>query len=160
MWAVSLQHSRITGPRAQDAAFHPFGLKSFNEADVHFLVISLRRLRAAASILEHAPQVWNPVRDAIQAFDARLPWLKHLRDVFEHLEDYAVDSNLRKSNTSRREIQVWSGGENGMQWLGLDVDWNEALLAAKVLCAAVKASNDALASQRAASDHAPSDSAG
>lgn len=160
MWAVSLQHNRITSPRPQDTAFHPFGLDSFNEADVHFLVIALRRLRTAASTLEHAPQVWNPVRDAIHAFDARLPWVKRLRDVFEHLEDYAVDSNLRKSDTSRRELQVWAGGENGMQWLGYDVDWMEALLAAKDLYAAVKAAHDSFTLQRTASDHTQGDKAG
>jgi hypothetical protein len=160
LWAVSLQHHRITSPRPQDAAFHPFGLDSLNEADVHFLAIALRRLRTAASTLEHAPQVWNPVRDAIQAFDARLPWLKRLRDVFEHLEDYAVDSNLRKSDTSRRELQVWSWGENGMRWLGHDVDWKEALLAAKDLYGAVRAANDSFASQRTANDQTQGDRAG
>jgi hypothetical protein len=160
MWAVSLQYDRITSPRPQDTAFHPFGLASFNEADVHFLVIALRRLRTAASTLEHAPQVWNPFRDAIQVFDARLPWLKRLRDVFEHLEDYAVDSNLRKSDTSRRELQVWSGGENGMQWLGHDVDWREALLAAEDLYRAVRAANESFASQRAANNHTQGDMSG
>jgi len=33
MWAVSLRHTRITSPRPQETAFHPFGLDSFNEAD-------------------------------------------------------------------------------------------------------------------------------
>lgn len=158
MWAVSLQHDRITRPRPQDADFHPFGVDSFHEADVHFLVISLRRLRTAASTLEHAPEVWDSVRRVVQAFDERLPWLTRLRDVFEHLEDYAVASNLRK--TSRRELQVWSGGENGMQWLGFDVDWKEALLAAKDLYGAVRAANGLLASRRAPNDRSQEDEAG
>lgn len=147
-WAVSLQHDRITKPRPQDKLFHPFGIDAFNEADVHFLVISLRRLRTVATTLEHAPQVWDSVRSAIQAFDARLPWLKRLRDVFEHLEDYAVDSNLRRSDTSRGELQVWSFDENGMQWLDYDIDWKEARSAAKDLYGAVKTAYDSLASQR------------
>jgi len=147
MWAVSLQHDRITRPRPQDNAFHPFGIDAFNEADVHFLAIALRRLRTVATTLEHAPQVWDSVHSAIQAFDDRLPWLKRLRDVFEHLEDYAVDSNLRRSDTSRRELQGWSASENGMQWLGYDVDWNEGLFAAEDLYAAVKTAYDSLAPQ-------------
>jgi hypothetical protein len=142
MWAVSLQHDRITRPRPQDKAFHPFGVDTFNEADVHFLVIALRRLRAVAITLEHAPRQWDSVRRAIEVFDARLPWLKRQRDVFEHLEDYTVDSNLRRSDTSRRELQVWSVGENGMQWLGHDIDWKEVLLAAKDLYDAVKMAYD------------------
>ena len=147
-WAVSLQHDRITKPRPQDKPFHPFGIDAFNEADVHFLVISLRRLRTVATTLEHAPQVWDSVRSAIQAFDARLPWLKRLRDVFEHLDDYAVDSNLRRSDTSRKELQVWSFDENGMQWLGYDIDWKEARSAAKDLYGTVKTACDSLTSQR------------
>jgi len=147
MWAVSLQHARITSPRPQDNAFHPFGIDGFHEADVHFFVVALRRLRTVATTLEHAPPQWDSVRSAIHSFDARLPWLKRLRDVFEHLEDYAVDSNHRRSNTSRREIQVWSASENGMQWLGYDIDWNQALSAAQDLYAAIKTALDSYSSK-------------
>ena len=139
MWAVCLQHDRITNPRPQDEEFHPFGVRGFNEADVHFLAIALRRLRAAAATIKHAPQQWDSVRPAIQTFDDRLPWLKRLRDVFEYLEDYAVDSNQRRSSTSRRELQIWSGCETGLNWLGYDIDWKEALDAARELFDAVKA---------------------
>ena len=147
MWAVSLQHDRITTPRPQDKTFHPFGIEGFNEADVHFLVIALLRIRRVATTIEHVPQQWPSVRRAIEIFDARLPWLKHLRDVFEHLEDYAVDSNRRRSRTSRRELQVWSSSESGMHWLGHNVDWEEGKLAAEDLYAAVKAPYDSLASK-------------
>lgn len=41
MFAVGLEHARITKPRPQDKAFHPFDTDSFNEADVHFLAIAL-----------------------------------------------------------------------------------------------------------------------
>lgn len=157
MWAVSLQHDRISRPRPQDKAFHPFGVDAFNEADVHFLVIALRRLRTVATTLRHAPQVWDSVHSAIQAFDAKLPWLKPLRDVFEHLEDYAVDSPLRRTGTSRRELQVWRAGEYGMQWLGYDVDWNKAELAAADLYEAMKNAYDSLSSQGELPDDQPQD---
>lgn len=148
MWAVSLQHDRITKPRIQDRAFHPFQLNTFNEADVHFLVIALRRLRTVATTLEHVPQVWDSVRSAIQSFDNSLPWLKKLRDVFEHLEDYAVDSNLRRTTTSRKALQVWSFDENGMHWFDYYIDWKEALTAAQNLYYSVKAAHSLLAKQR------------
>ena len=147
MWAVSLQHDRITRPRPQDKEFHPFGGGTFDEADVHFLVIALWRLRTVATTVEHVPQVWDSVRNAIKAFDDRLPWLKRLRDVFEHLEDYAVDSTLRRTDTSRRELQVWAGSKKGIQWLGYDVDWKEALSAAQDLYHAVKTAYGSLASK-------------
>lgn len=148
MWAVSLQYDRITRPRPQDKAFHQFGSDDFVEADVHFLVIALRRLRTVASTLEHAPKQWDAVRDAIQKFDARLPWLKRLRDVFEHLEDYAVDSDRRRTRSSRKELQVWVRGEKGLQWLGYDVNWHEAKLAAEDLYSAVINAYDSFASNR------------
>lgn len=150
MWAVALQHDRIVNPRQQDHSFHPFGLRNFNEADIHFLVIALRRLRQAAATIEYAPQQWESVHPAIQSFDARLPWLKRLRDVFEHLEDYAIDSNLRQSPTTRRELQVWTFNDHGVNWLGYDVNWWEAYAAAKDLYSAVKAANEAFVAQRSA----------
>ena len=147
MWAVSLQHDRINHPRPQDKDFHPFGIDSFNEADVHFLAIALLRLRTIATTLEHAPQVWDSVDSAIKDFDDKLPWLKRLRDVFEHLEDYAVDSNSRRTKTSRAELQVWRADENGMDWLGYYIDWNKAMLAAEDLYKALKKAYDSLSSQ-------------
>ena len=134
MWAVSLQHSRITDPRAQDKGYNHFSNMPFNEADIHFLVIALGRLRAVATTLKHIPEQWESVAEAIKAFDSRLPWRKPLRDAFEHMEDYAVESNSRHiKEISRKKLQVWSGRPNGINWLGYDIDWEETLLAAKDL---------------------------
>jgi hypothetical protein len=47
-----------------------------------------------------------------------------------------------------------------MQWLGLDVDWNEALVAAKNWYSAVRAANDSFASKGTANDHTQGDRAG
>lgn len=88
------------------------------------------------------PPVWDSIRNAIQIFDEKLPWIKHVRDVFEHLVDYAVDSNLRRTKTSRRELQVWGSFETGMQWMGYDIDWKRGLLAANDLFNAIKAAYD------------------
>ena len=138
MWAICLQHARITCPRPQDKEFHPFSVQSFNEADVHFLAIALRRLRAVVATIEHIAEQWGTVGPALQSFDHKLPWLKRLRDVFEHLEDYAVDSSHRRSSTSRQQLQVWSGSEKTVQsWLGYDIDWNQALDAAQELYSVV-----------------------
>ncbi len=147
MWAVSLQHDRIINPRPQDQAFYPFSPMSINEPDIHFLVIALRRLRQAAATIEHAPQQWDPVRREIENFDKRIPWLKRLRDVFEHLEDYAIDSNFRHSPVSRREIQTWSATTHSLEWLGYDVNWQEAHLAAEDLYKAVLAASKSFTSQ-------------
>jgi hypothetical protein len=137
MRAVSLQHDRIANPRSNDQPFHPFGMDTFHEADVHFLVITLVRLRRVATTLVFVPNQWGAVKSAIEKFDRELPWLKRLRDVFEHLEDYAVDSNLRQSSVSRRELQVWSANVEGIIWLDYNINWNQTLLAATELHASV-----------------------
>lgn len=142
MWAIDLQLSRIKSPRLQDADYHSFGVNSANDADIHFLVISLARLRRIAVTIEHVPTQWENVHLAINNFDARLPWLKRMRDVFEHLEDYAVDSNLKRSSTSRRELQVWSLTDNGIHWLGFDINWEESRAAAIELHASIKSAYD------------------
>jgi hypothetical protein len=147
MWAVSLQYDRIINPRPQDQAFHQFGVNDFNEADIHFFVIALRRLRQSATTIEQVPQQWDTIRRAIDEFDKRVPWLKHLRDVFEHLEDYAIDSNCRKSTTSCREIQVWSASKHSLIWLGYNVDYQEAHLAAKELYKAILSARNSFISQ-------------
>lgn len=110
----------------------------FHEADVHFLGIALTRLRDIATTLEHASFNMDSIKQAIIVFDSKLPWVKRLRDVFEHLEDYAIDSNLRKTETSRRELQVWSRSEEKMSWLGYEIDWNIAYEAAGKLFEAVR----------------------
>lgn len=147
MWALSLQYDRIVAPRAQDQRFHPFNVQHFHEADVHFFMIALRRLRQVATTIEQAPEQWPPVRRAIDDFDRKLPWLKRLRDVFEHLEDYAVDSNLRHTETSRRELQVWSAKENGLEWLSYRIEWREAVHAAEELYVCVKTAHSLLVAQ-------------
>jgi hypothetical protein len=139
MWAVSLQRDRLSKPREQDRPFHPFGIQGFHEADLHFLVIALGRLRKVAATIEHAPEQWNRVQQAIGVFDKRIPWLRRVRDVFEHLEDYAIDSDLRRTDTSRRELQVWEATDSGINFLGFEINWDDAHAAAEELYGAVKA---------------------
>jgi len=144
MWAVSLQRDRLSKPREQDRPFHPFSIQGFQEADFHFLVIALGRLRRVATTIEHAPEQWNRVQQAIGVFDNRIPWLRRVRDVFEHLEDYAIDSNLRHTDTSRRELQVWKAADSRVNFLGFETDWEDADAAAEELYGAVKAAYDSL----------------
>lgn len=143
--AISLQHDRITNPRPQDKVFHPFGADYFHEADVHFLAIALQRLRKTVKTLEHVPQLREKARIAGHSFDESLPWVKRLRDVFEHIEDYAVDSNKRHTKTtSRQDLQVWSADSNGMRWLGYDIDWSKTLDVAHDLHTMITSASDML----------------
>ncbi len=78
------------------------------------------------------------MQSAIGRFDKALPWRKRFRDVFEHLEDYAVDSSRKKTHTSRRELQVWQVTDKGIRWRGYDVNWDDAVNASMDLSGAVE----------------------
>ena len=157
IFAISLQHDRVTSPRPQDKVFHPFGADYFHEADVHFLAIALQRLRKIAKSLEYVPQLRDRARSAGRTFDESLPWVKRVRDVFEHLEDYAVDSNRRHTKTTlRQDLQVWSADSSGMKWLGCDIDWSKTLAVAQELHTMITSASDGIVVQAKNSDkHTP-----
>lgn len=139
VWAIALQIDRIKNPRPQDILYHRFDDDSFLEADIHFLIIALRRLRTSATTIEHVPSKWPEVEKAINEFDNHLPSLKTMRDVFEHLEDYAVDSNKRRTNVSRSMLQTWVASKDGIQWMDEELKWDDCQTATRDLFETVKA---------------------
>jgi len=59
-------------------------------ADIEIALVHLLRLRRAAVILQDHVEGCEGLSDAVAAFDARLPSLKHLRDTEEHFDDYIL----------------------------------------------------------------------
>jgi hypothetical protein len=57
--------------------------------EAHFLLIALRHLvmslEVCADVLDD-----ERIRSVREAFEARAPWLKHFRDVLEHLDEYTT----------------------------------------------------------------------
>lgn len=125
MHAVALQVRRLASEESEDSTF---ALRWW--ADLQFLVVALRRLRRAADLGEKADNQTGSVRAAIADFDAELPTLAVMRNVGEHVDDYALDSPKRRHKAiDRRQLQVgtwdgrsyrWLRDDNG-QWLELDV---------------------------------------
>ncbi|MBK3816463.1 MULTISPECIES: hypothetical protein [Paraburkholderia] len=88
---VALQHRRLQTTEPEDAAF-VFRWWS----DLQFLVVALRRLRRAAAIGVRVPSVSERTKCAIDSFDRLLPDLAKMRNIGEHVDEYAVDAPKRR----------------------------------------------------------------
>jgi hypothetical protein len=105
--------------------------------DFHFFVVALTRLRRAAVLASKIDVLKPRMRAALSEFDAALPHLKTMRDVAEHIDDYAVDSG-RNSKISRKELEVASRNGDTWHWLGFTTNIEAAFVAAAHLFEALK----------------------
>jgi hypothetical protein len=134
VWAVALQHRRL---RTQEPEDDHFVFRYVT--DLQFLIVALRRLRRAAELAARAPDVSADLGAAVNAFDSALPALAVMRNVGEHIDEYAVDHPKRRHRkVDRRQLQVsvWNGST--YQWLGHELDIDAALTAAENLYHAIK----------------------
>lgn len=89
-FTVALQHRRLQTSEPEDDIF------VFRWwADLQFLVVALRRLRRSAAIGARISSVSERINQAISSFDKRLPGLAKMRNIGEHIDDYAVDASKR-----------------------------------------------------------------
>ena len=101
--------------------------------DLQFLIIALRRLRAAACIARDD----RDVRAAVKLFDRTLPHLALMRHVGEHVDAYGVDRG-RLSDVDGSKLQEGELDGTTFRWLGGDLDIALALNASGKLYGAVK----------------------
>ena len=122
MFAIALQCRRLRAVEPED---QQFALRWW--ADVQFLIIVLCRLRLAANLARKAQGV-SIVAD-IKKFDDLLQHLTTMRNVSEHIDEYAVDSRRRRIKTFRRhalQAGTWDG--TTFSWLGGELNVTSALL--------------------------------
>lgn len=100
VWTVDLQRRRLNSNEPED---EKFVLRKL--ADFHFLVIALTRLRRAAVLAAKVKSIESKIKIALREFDAALPNLKKMRDVAEHIDEYAVNSGKDKRR-SRKSLEV------------------------------------------------------
>ena len=106
-------------------------------ADLQFLIVALRRLRRSAELVaKRVPSVG----DAIRKFDNALPDLAKMRNVGEHIDDYAVDhpKKRRHRDVGRRQLQVGKWDGKVFRWLESSLNVDDALKAAEELLQAVR----------------------
>lgn len=131
-FAVAMQRRRLRSVEPEDEVFifrYWF--------DLQFTVIALRRLRRAAELAESIPPLKASVVSAIAAFDAALPDLRMMRDVGEHINEYARDRG-RKKEIRHRQLQVGTWDGMTYSWLGGSINVDDALGAAEALTSTLR----------------------
>ncbi len=115
-------------------------------ADFDFLIVCLTRLRRAAKLAEGIPEIRSELTVALQEFDKALPHLKRMRDVSEHIDDYAIDRG-RESSISRKQLEVSTvsndDSSSTIEWLGVQLNSLEALNASQRLFESIKGASRA-----------------
>jgi hypothetical protein len=130
--AVHMQHRRISGPLVD--VNDPGAEVWRQEIDLHFLLVSLTRLRRAIGLATRVDQLQEALIGRIVEFDSHAPYLSRLRNVGEHFDDYTVGKG-RDTQVRRAQLQTWSmdsdpEGHLIWNWLGEEVHLAEAHTAA------------------------------
>lgn len=131
---VALQCRRLRSTEPEDSSF------VFRWwADLQFLIVALRRLRRSAEIAMRVPEFSTEVRAAIDEFDRSLPGLTKMRNVGEHVDDYAAnDPKRRDLSVDSWQLQAGSFDGTVYVWLGESLNIDTALAAAEKLFERIK----------------------
>lgn len=130
VYTVALQHRRLRHPEpVGEFIMQPW-------ADFSFLIIALCRLERIVGILKG-----DAVIDAaLSEFNAALPGIRKLRDIGEHVDEYAIDSPSRhRKGYGRAGLQVATFDGVTFEWYDQSVNIDDALAVAQTLFAAVQA---------------------
>ena len=101
MWTIDLQCRRLRSSEREDNIF------VFRKwADFDFLIVALTRLRRAAKLASDIPEIRELIIPALNAFDLALPGLKKLRNVAEHIDEYAIARWNSKSNPAGSNVML------------------------------------------------------
>lgn len=132
LWTVNLQCRRLQSSEPEDNEF------IFRKwADFHFLIVALTRLRRAAVLATKVTVIKPEIKKALAEFDVELPNIKTMRDVTEHIDDYATDDG-RNKNVSRKSLEVSALNDTTFEWLGFKLDAHKALNSSEKLFDAIK----------------------
>ena len=141
LWSISLQCCSL---RSSDPEDDGFVLRKC--VDFNFLIVALTRFRSAAKLAANIPAIMSEVETALKEFDSALPDLKKMRDVAEHIDDYAIEQG-REASVERGllEVSSLSDGEDGLvlRWLGHQLNADKALDASRKLFDAIKMTSTA-----------------
>jgi hypothetical protein len=131
LWTVKLQRRRLQRAEPED---DKFVMRRW--ADWQFFILALSRLQYAAQLAGKVQPVSADMRAAIKSFTEALPGLRTMRNVGEHVDDYAVDRG--RADVGRGELQLGAFSEDDFEWLGYKVNADFALEAAERLFVAVR----------------------
>lgn len=135
MFTISLQCTRATEDLSIDPESNEFIMKWW--ADLLFLILAISRLRKIMEIAKKIPEISQKVNHAILKFDEKLPYLSRLRNVIEHIDEYAIDQGHDKI-ISRKDLQVGLLDGEVFEWLNVKLNINSAQAASKELFSALQ----------------------
>jgi hypothetical protein len=111
--AVALQRRRLATEEPEDECFI---MRWW--ADLQFLIVALRRFRRSVEVAASISAIADDVRAAIAAFDRAVPNLALMRNIGEHIDEYAINSSKRHVETvDRRQLEVGSWDGTTFSWL-------------------------------------------
>ena len=131
LWTISLQCRRLRTNEPEDGKF---AMRFW--VDIQFLIVALRRFRKAIEIARSVPNLTLEIAAALKRFNDAIPDLDKMRNVGEHIDDYAWDNPARhRKDVTRRDIQVgtWNPDTGEFLWLGSSLNIDFAVKAAEEL---------------------------
>lgn len=134
MRAVDLQVRRIRGSEPEDDEWL---FRAW--MDLQFLIVALWRLRLVGHL---AARINDGVQKALKVFNREIPDLKLMRDVAQHLDEYAIDAGHQRC-VGHRSLEVGDLNTDEFQWLGGTLNLPQARQAAVVLYLSIKQARDA-----------------
>jgi hypothetical protein len=133
--------NKLPQSRSKSVASTLIGLRQSNasrsRADFEFLLGALQRLRLAAALAATIPPLRAEVGNALTDFDRALPMVRKLRNIGEHLDEHAFGPDWRRLDGASR-------GPASFEWLGEEIAFDSAQIAADTLLAQLGQCRDLL----------------
>lgn len=129
---LQVQRLREPEPRREDFFFRYW-------ADIQLLVNTLCRLQRVVDLV--AREVDNTLKTDLAAFNTKLPGLRNLRNVYEHIDGYIIGEGWNRS-VSREGLQVGSWDGQTFTYLDHSLDIEIAFSSAVDLFRALQGARD------------------
>jgi hypothetical protein len=130
MWSINLQHRRIHSEEPEDNSFLMRVL-----VDIQFYIIALNKLPLAIEIISDEHDISEEIKSALDDFKSKVPGLRKMRNVIEHIDKYSIDEG-REKTIPRQMIHVQTFDGENSEWLGIKFNINDAYSASENLYAA------------------------
>ena len=112
MFTIDLQLNRLKEEELMDGIF----LKR-RWADFHFFILAVTKLRQSAELCCKIDTIKEAIKEGLSKFDKELPFIRRLRNVDQHWNNYALNEGWDKSvEITMLEVGIEIDGK--FEWLG------------------------------------------
>ena len=128
IWGVELQIKRL---KSEENEIYEFVMQPV--VDFHFLIVTLTRLRQAATLVSSI----SDLSSEIEKFDKAIPDLRTVRNILEHIDEYRIGKGKNK-RVPKDTFQTIIFGDECVKWVDYEINLKSALKASEGLYAAIK----------------------